>query len=375
LNIMTYYLGIMSGTSLDGVDIALTDIQSNQTKLIAADFTPMPVNLREKVTALIQSGETTLQALGELDHQFGLLYVDCVNAFLRKHQLKPEQIGAIGCHGQTVWHSPKGQFPFTMQIGDMNLLAAKTGITVVGDLRRKDMAFGGQGAPLVPAFHQAVFFDPNWATVVLNIGGISNVSLLIPEQPVIGFDTGTGNTLLDQWIEKHQRKAYDKNGEWAESGQVNSDLLAALLDEDFFQLPPPKSTGRELFNLAWLENKIQKIAGKTAALLPQDVQATLAEFTVQSIVLALNNIQTTLPCRLLVCGGGAKNQAIMNGLKQALPSWRIQLTTELDLDIDYVEAAAFAWLAYRRMHNLPANLPSVTGATSAVSLGAIFPKE
>lgn len=372
---MTYYLGIMSGTSLDGVDIALTDIQSNQTKLIAADFTPMPENLREKVTALIQSGETTLQALGELDHQFGLLYADCVNAFLRKHELKPEQIEAIGCHGQTVWHSPKGQFPFTMQIGDMNLLAAKTGITVVGDLRRKDMAFGGQGAPLVPAFHQAVFFDPNWATVVLNIGGISNVSLLIPKQPVIGFDTGTGNTLLDQWIEKHQGKAYDKNGEWAASGQVNSALLAALLDEDFFQLPPPKSTGRELFNLAWLENKIQKIAGKTTALLPQDVQATLAEFTVQSIVLALNNIQTALPCRLLVCGGGAKNQAIMNGLKQALPSWRIQLTTELDLDIDYVEAAAFAWLAYRRMHNLLANLPSVTGATSAVSLGAIFPKE
>ena len=372
---MTYYLGIMSGTSLDGVDIALTDIQSNQTKLIAADFTLMPANLREKVTALIQSGETTLQALGELDHQFGLLYADCVDAFLRQHELKSEQIEAIGCHGQTVWHSPKGQFPFTMQIGDMNLLAAKTGITVVGDLRRKDMAFGGQGAPLVPAFHQAVFFDPNWATVVLNIGGISNVSLLIPEQPVIGFDTGTGNTLLDQWIEKYQGKAYDKNGEWATSGQVNSDLLAALLDEDFFQLPPPKSTGRELFNLAWLENKIQKIAGKTTALLPQDVQATLAEFTVQSIVLVLNNIQTTLPCRLLICGGGAKNQAIMNGLKQALPSWRIQLTTELDLDIDYVEAAAFAWLAYRRMHNLPANLPSVTGAASAVSLGAIFPKE
>ena len=290
---MTYYLGIMSGTSLDGVDIALIDIQSNQTKLIAADFTPMPANLREKVTALIQSGATTLQALGELDHQFGLLYADCVNTFLHKYQLKPEQIEAIGCHGQTVWHSPKGQFPFTMQIGDMNLLAAKTGITVVGDLRRKDMAFGGQGAPLVPAFHQAVFFDPHWATVMLNIGGISNVSLLIPKQPVIGFDTGAGNTLLDQWIEKHQGKAYDKNGEWAASGQVNPDLLTALLDEDFFQLLPPKSTGRELFNLAWLENKIQKIARKTTALLPQDVQATLAEFTVQSIVLALNNIQTT----------------------------------------------------------------------------------
>ena len=156
---------------------------------------------------------------------------------------------------------------------------------------------------------------------------------------------------------------------------MNPDLLAALLDEDFFQVSPPKSTGRELFNLAWLESKIQKIAAKKTALLPHDVPATLAEFTVKSIVLDLNHIQKTLPCRLLVCGGGAKNQAIMNGLKQALPNWRIQLTTELELDIDYVEAAAFAWLAYRRMHNLPANLPSVTGATSAVSLGAIFPKE
>ena len=369
-----YYLGIMSGTSLDGVDIALMTF-GEKTQFIAAQFTPMPAELRQDLLQLISQGNSTLQRLGELDLRLALLYAEAVNHFLTRHQLQPQQICAIGCHGQTVWHAPQGNFPFTMQLGDMNLLAARTGIDVVGDFRRKDMAFGGQGAPLVPAFHQAVFFDPNWATVVLNIGGISNVSLLIPEQPVIGFDTGTGNTLLDQWIEKHQGKAYDKNGEWAASGQVNSDLLAALLDEDFFQLPPPKSTGRELFNLAWLENKIQKIASKTTALLPQDVQATLAEFTVQSIVLALNNIQTTLPCRLLVCGGGAKNQAIMNGLKQALPNWRIQLTTELDLDIDYVEAAAFAWLAYRRMHNLPANLPSVTGATSAVSLGAIFPKE
>ena len=369
-----YYLGIMSGTSLDGVDIALMTF-GEKTQFIAAQFTPMPADLRQDLLQLISQGNSTLQRLGELDQRLALLYANTVNHFLTSHQLQPQQIRAIGCHGQTVWHAPQGNFPFTMQLGDMNLLAARTGIDVVGDFRRKDMAFGGQGAPLVPAFHQAVFFDPHWATVVLNIGGISNVSLLIPEQPVIGFDTGTGNTLLDQWIEKHQGKAYDKNGEWAVSGQVNSTLLEALLDEDFFQLPPPKSTGRELFNLAWLENKIQKIPGKTTALLPQDVQATLAEFTVQSIVLALNHIQTTLPCRLLVCGGGAKNQAIMNGLKQALPNWRIQLTTELELDIDYVEAAAFAWLAYRRMHNLSANLPSVTGATSAVSLGAIFPKE
>ena len=368
-----YYIGIMSGTSLDGVDIALVDFKTNQPKLVAADFTPMPQHLREKITALVQSGETTLQQLGELDHQLGLLYADCVNRFLHAQKISKEQICAIGCHGQTVWHSPKGQFPFTMQIGDMNLLAARTGITTVGDFRRKDMALGGQGAPLVPAFHQAVFFDSHYATVVLNIGGISNVSLLIPNQPVIGFDTGTGNTLLDQWIEKHQGVSYDKNGEWGTTGQVNEALLNALLDEPFFQQAPPKSTGRELFNLPWLDDKIEKIQSTSTALLPQDVQATLAELTVRAIVDSLNTIETTLPKRLLVCGGGAKNGLIMQRLTSLLPAWQIHTTNDFGLDLDYVEAAAFAWLAYRRMQNLPGNLPEVTGAKSAVSLGAIFP--
>lgn len=369
-----YYIGMMSGTSLDGVDVALVDFATATPQLVAADFTPMPQNLREKITALVQSGETTLQQLGELDHQLGLLYADCVNRFLQTQKISVEQICAIGCHGQTIWHSPKGQFPFTMQIGDMNLLAARTGITTVGDFRRKDMAFGGQGAPLVPAFHQAVFFDPRYATVVLNIGGISNVSLLIPNQPVIGFDTGTGNTLLDQWIEKHQGVSYDKNGEWGETGQVNEALLNALLDEPFFQQAPPKSTGRELFNLPWLDAKIEKIQSTLTALLPQDVQATLAEFTVRAIVDSLSVIETTLPKRLLVCGGGAKNGLIMQRLTSLLPEWQIHTTNDFGLDLDYVEAAAFAWLAYRRMQNLPGNLPEVTGAKSAVSLGAIFPK-
>lgn len=369
-----YYLGIMSGTSLDGVDIALVDFARVQPLLVASDFTPMPQHLREKITALVQSGETTLQALGELDHQLGLLYADCVNRFLQTNKIPTGQIRAIGCHGQTVWHAPKGEFPFTMQIGDMNLLAARTGITTVGDFRRKDMAFGGQGAPLVPAFHQAVFFDPNYATVVLNIGGISNVSVLIPNQPVIGFDTGTGNTLLDLWIEKHQGLPYDKNGEWGATGLVNKALLNALLDEPYFQQPPPKSTGRELFNLPWLEAKIQKIQEKTTALLPEDVQATLAEFTVRTIVDSLKNIKTDFPKRLLVCGGGEKNALIMQRLAQSLEDWQIHTTNDFGLDLDYVEATAFAWLAYRRMNNLSGNLPDVTGAKSAVGLGAIFPK-
>lgn len=368
-----YYIGMMSGTSLDGVDVASVDFSTSPPQLVATDFTPMPQYLRENITALVQSGETTLQRLGELDYQLGRLYADCVNIFLQKHHISPEKIQAIGCHGQTVWHSPKGQYPFTLQIGDMNLVSVLTGITTIGDFRRKDMALGGQGAPLVPAFHQAVFSDPQSVTVVLNIGGISNVSVLIPNQPVVGFDTGPGNTLLDQWIEKHKGVTYDKNGEWAASGQVNDTLLSALLDEPFFQLSPPKSTGRELFNLAWLEQKIQHVAQHSSIFLPQDVQATLVELTVRSVAESLKTIDSLLPKRLLVCGGGAKNTLMMQRLANLLPQWNIHTTNEFGMDLDYVEAAAFAWLAYRRLHNQSGNLPEVTGAKSAVSLGAIFP--
>ncbi|MFK5153878.1 anhydro-N-acetylmuramic acid kinase [Glaesserella parasuis] len=363
-------LGVMSGTSLDGVDLALVDF-SQTPKLIAADFTPMPDTLRVALSQLVKKGETSLQTLGELDHQLALLYADSIQWFLAKHQLNADDIVAVGCHGQTVWHSPKGQYPFTMQIGDMNLLAARTGITTVGDFRRRDMAFGGQGAPLVPAFHQAVFSSPERLTVVLNIGGISNISVLNPNQQTIGYDVGAGNTLLDIWIEKHLGKRYDANGEWARTGKIHSALLALLLDEPFFQLSPPKSTGRELFNLEWLEHKLTQIKPLPA----EDVQATLVEFTVQSIVQALRQIENPqdYPCVLLVCGGGAKNPLIMERLQTHLTDWQVSTTTEYGLDVDYVEAAAFAWLAYQRIHNLPANLPSVTGATQAVSLGAIFP--
>ncbi|CAM2760625.1 anhydro-N-acetylmuramic acid kinase [Glaesserella parasuis 174] len=360
----------MSGTSLDGVDLALVNF-SQTPKLIAADFTPMPDTLRVALSQLVKKGETSLQTLGELDHQLALLYADSIQWFLAKHQLNADDIVAVGCHGQTVWHSPKGQYPFTMQIGDMNLLAARTGITTVGDFRRRDMAFGGQGAPLVPAFHQAVFSSPERLTVVLNIGGISNISVLNPNQQTIGYDVGAGNTLLDIWIEKHLGKRYDANGEWARTGKIHSALLALLLDEPFFQLPPPKSTGRELFNLEWLEHKLTQIEPLPA----EDVQATLVEFTVQSIVQALRQIENPNAYHsvLLVCGGGAKNPLIMERLQTHLIDWQVSTTTEYGLDVDYVEAAAFAWLAYQRIHNLPANLPSVTGATQEVSLGAIFP--
>ncbi|WP_439240563.1 anhydro-N-acetylmuramic acid kinase [Lonepinella sp. BR2474] len=366
-----YYIGIMSGTSLDGVDLALMDFGQSPPKTVACDFVPMPEKIRQKITALVQSGKTSLQEFGELDHLLGKLYADSVNQFLLKVRLKPDEIIAIGCHGQTVWHSPNLAYPFTMQIGDMNLVATQTGITTVADFRRKDMAVGGQGAPLVPAFHQAMLSDPNTFRVILNIGGISNISVLNPSAETIGYDVGAGNTLLDCWIEKHLGKRYDKNGEWASSGEINQPLLADLLDEPFFQQAPPKSTGRELFNLAWLEKKLQK----HTALLPQDVQRTLLEFTVQGVVNELLKLDLQgLPCELLVCGGGAKNPLIMQRLQASLPQWRVAKTNVVGFDVDYMEAAAFAWLAYQRIHNLPSNLPAVTGAKSAVSLGVIFPK-
>ncbi|MDD0823157.1 anhydro-N-acetylmuramic acid kinase [Mannheimia sp. AT1] len=370
-NIPNYYIGVMSGTSLDGVDIALVDFAKNPPKITACDFFPMPEALRADVSALVKTGETNLQQLGEIDHRLGLLYAESINAFLAKNQLKAEDIQAIGCHGQTIWHSPNSAYPFTTQIGDMNLVAEKTGITTIADFRRKDMAVGGQGAPLVPAFHQAVFNAPNRLTVVLNIGGISNISVLAPNQATIGYDVGAGNTLMDIWIEQHHGKRYDKNAEWAKSGCVNQALLDALLDEPFFAKAPPKSTGRELFNLNWLAKKLQNFT----ACKPEDVQRTLAEFTAQSIANELIKLENNLPCLLLVCGGGARNPLLMERFATLLPNWNVTTTNEFGFDIDYVEAAAFAWLAYQRIHQLPSNMPSVTGAKKAVSLGVIYPKE
>lgn len=364
------YIGVMSGTSLDGVDLVLMDFANNPPKITACDFVPMPEALRADISALVRTGEIHLQQLGEIDHRLGLLYAESINAFLAKNQIKAEDIQAVGCHGQTVWHSPNSDYPFTTQIGDMNLVAEKTGITTIADFRRRDLAVGGQGAPLVPAFHEAIFNDPNRLTVVLNIGGISNISVLKPGKPIMGYDVGAGNTLMDVWIEQHQGKRYDKEALWAKSGTVNTLLLASLLDEPFFTQLPPKSTGRELFNLSWLAKKLQNMT----ACKPENVQRTLAEFTVQSIVNELIRLEESeLPCLLLVCGGGAKNPLLMERLTSLLPHWKVATTNEFGFDVDYVEAAAFAWLAYQRIHALPSNIPSVTGAQKAVSLGVIYP--
>jgi anhydro-N-acetylmuramic acid kinase len=363
------YIGVMSGTSMDGIDIALVNITEKKVKSIVSACYPIPSNLKQHLLTLCETKQTSLQNLGEIDHKLGKLFANSINNFLENNKIDKKKIKAIGCHGQTIYHAPNGNNPFTLQIGDANIIAAKTGITTIADFRRKDMAYGGQGAPLVPAFHKAILQNKHINRVILNIGGISNISVLIPNHTVIGYDTGPGNVLLDGWIKQHLGKNYDKNGLWAKTGKINQDLLNLLYKEDYFQMPAPKSTGRELFNLPWLH---KKLAG--THLKAEDIQATLVEFTALSIANEINKlkIQSTLPCELLVCGGGAKNPLIMQRLSALLPSWSVLTTDTKGINGDDMEAIAFAWLAYCKINNLPSNIPEVTGANQAVCLGVIY---
>ena len=362
---MPRYIGVMSGTSLDGLDIALIE-QGQHTTLLATHYLPMPEDLRAELLTLCSSGPDELARSAIAEQRWAQLAAQGINALLNEQQLNPADIRAIGSHGQTVRHEPARGF--TIQIGNPALLTELTGITVVADFRRRDVAAGGQGAPLVPAFHDALFSDSSHRRAVLNVGGFSNLSLLDPQQPVHGFDSGPGNVLLDAWIQRHQGVGYDRNGDWAASGQVANDLLHALLSDPFFTTRGPKSTGRELFNLPWLDQHLARLP----ALAPADVQATLLEMTAQSIVAALQNAQQGTQ-QLLVCGGGAHNGALMQRLAQLLPACTVSSTAEQGVPPDWVEAMAFAWLAHCCLEGIPSNRPSVTGAKGLRVLGAIYP--
>ena len=364
------YIGVMSGTSLDGIDTAVVQFHHGHTRLIACDDYPIPADIKAKILQISLGQQTNLMQIGILDHQLGHLFADAVLQLLRKNGIAPEEISAIGNHGQTVYHQPTGDTPFTIQLGDANIIAAKTGITTIADFRRMDMALGGQGAPLVPAFHQSVFKPSDSTVVVLNIGGIANISVLRPNQATIGYDTGPGNMLMDIWIGKQQGRKYDKNAAYAYSGKCIPELLGELCRDSYFATPPPKSTGRELFNLPWLIEKLDKFEKHFQ---PQDIQATLAEFTSVTIADEVERYRLGDNPELLVCGGGCKNPYIMRRLTQLLPNWSVCTTDEKEIISDYMEAIAFAWLAYRRDHKLPSNLPEVTGASKAVSLGVIYP--
>lgn len=362
------YIGVMSGTSMDGVDTALVSIEDTGITLLAHDEFPMPDDIKARLLEVCIGQKTDLIAIGELDHQLGHLFADAVLQLLNKSDTPASSVTAIGNHGQTVFHQPTGDSPFTMQLGDANIIAAKTQIQTVADFRRKDMALGGQGAPLVPAFHHTIFHPQDSSVVVLNIGGISNISVLRPNQPTLGYDTGPGNMLMDAWVDKHIGEKFDRNAQFALKGQLNQALLEQLLSESYLSQLPPKSTGRELFNLPWLEQQLTEFENLAA----EDVQYTLCEYTALTIANEVGTYRLGNQPALYVCGGGTRNPLLMKRLTELLPSWDVDSTTSKGVDADYMEAMAFAWLAQRHVHQLPSNLPEVTGASRAASLGVLY---
>ena len=362
---MPHYLGVMSGTSLDGLDIALVR-QEDRPTLLAHHYLPMPAALRAELLALCASGPDELARAATAEQQWVELAAEGIHKLLKREQLSPDDIRAIGSHGQTVRHEPARGF--TVQIGNPALLAELTGIEVVADFRRRDVAAGGQGAPLVPAFHEALFDTQDSPCAVLNVGGFSNLSLIEPGRGVRGFDCGPGNVLLDAWIGKVRGETFDRDGAWAASGLLNEALLLRLMSDPYFAGRGPKSTGRELFNLPWLESHLAALPPLPVA----DVQRTLLELTARSIIDSLQQAQSDT-AELLVCGGGAHNGALMQRLQALLPSCRVASTATRGVPPDWVEAMAFAWLAHCCLERIPANRPSVTGARGLRVLGAIYP--
>lgn len=377
------FVGLMSGTSLDGVDGVLVDFAAQQAgapaapsglgsmKVLAHAHHPFPDALRAELMALNTPGSDELHRAQLAGNALARLYAQVVAELRATGPWTAEQVVAIGAHGQTVRHLPRiGNEPgYTLQVNNPALLAELSGIAVVADFRSRDVAAGGQGAPLVPAFHRALFGRPGEAAAVLNLGGISNLTVLSADGQTRGFDCGPANVLMDLWCEQNTGQPYDANGQWAASGQVITPLLEALLDEPYFTLPPPKSTGRDLFHADWLATRLRRMPG---ALRADNVQATLCELTALTCA---NAVTTHAPTahKLLVCGGGALNRHLMQRLAQHLPRVAVQPTDTRGLPAMQVEATAFAWLAWSRVHNLPGNLPAVTGAAGPRVLGALYP--
>ena len=358
------YVGLMSGTSLDGVDAALVEFSTNTVRSVATHFAPYPDDVRAEALAIQTPGNDELQRAAMLANRLADIYAATVNELLAAAATPAGAVRAIGCHGQTVRHAPANGY--TLQLNNAARLAEKTGIAVVADFRSRDIAAGGQGAPLVPAFHDASFREPGRHRVIVNIGGIANLTDLAPGKPAVGFDCGPGNMLLDAWAARHLGTAYDQGGHWAKQGQVLPALLARLRSHPFFTASPPKSCGREEFGSTWLDSQLD---GSEAS---ADVQATVAALTATTIIEAVAKWCGN-PAELFVCGGGAHNDSIMEALATGLPGVTVGITDALGLPADWVEAVAFAWLAYRTLHGLPGNLPEATGARGLRVLGAIYP--
>lgn len=363
------YVGLMSGTSMDGIDTAIVDFSGVRAELVDFKTYRYPNPLLDKLNTLCHKSDDELMLLGQTDREVGQVFANAVTEILKYNNLGSEDICAIGSHGQTVRHYSDPKRGFTMQIGDPNTIAALTNIDVVADFRRKDIALGGQGAPLAPAFHNAWFYSPICNRVVLNIGGIANLTFLpkSSKDNVIGYDTGPGNTLLDAWCKKHIGRDFDEKGAWAAEGKADPFLLNCLLSHPYFAEPAPKSTGRETFHLDWLEQQLAVLPNR---LDPQTVQATLVTLTCVTVVEQINKLPDVK--EVYVCGGGSQNDFLMECLENELFDCDLYATDELGMPPDAVEAMAFAWFAYAYQQAIPGNIPSVTGASRYTVLGAQY---
>jgi anhydro-N-acetylmuramic acid kinase len=363
---MGLYLGLMSGTSMDAIDATLVDFDGSPLKIVAASATAFDADLKRRISAVLDTPTgVALDELGQIDVELAQGFAQAALALLSNAGISPGRVAAIGSHGQTLRHRPDLTPPFTWQIGDPNTLTEMTGITVVADFRRRDVAAGGQGAPLLPVFHDNVFRSDTEDRVIVNLGGIANVTILRRDTTVTGFDTGPANRLLDAWISLHRHKEFDADGAWAATGSCDDTLLQSLLDEPYLAMNPPKSTGRELFNLPWLNNKLGLFSRR-----PEDVQATLQQFTAVTVAAAVG--KHAPGAALYVCGGGAHNAGLLGAIAQQVAPNRVATTAALGLDPDYVEAVAFAWFARRTLDGLTSSAGSVTGAAGARILGGVY---
>ncbi len=365
----TYYIGLLSGTSADCIDGIIVSWEGNQPKIVSTYTLDIPEDIKRMVFDLAISGKDEIEQIRYLDYQFAQLFSDTALALCQRSNISPQQISAIGSHGQTIRHyPPKEGIPgYTLQIGDPNIIAENTGITTVADFRRRDVAAGGQGAPLAPALHDALFRSDTIDRVILNTGGIANITFLPSNGETIGFDTGPANGLMDSWCQLHKGQSYDANGEWAASGTPQPQLLEQFLQHPFFSLPSPKSTGRESFNLSWLQEQLKEY---NQTILPEDVQATLLALTVESIAHHINQITTS--AEVYICGGGTHNTELCCKLEQRLSPNSFATSDALGISPDWVEAVAFAWMAKQTMEKLTGNLPKVTGAKRKVVLGGVY---
>ncbi len=364
---LDYYIGLMSGTSVDGVDCVLVQFNGDQPKLIATHSEPIEPGLRENILQLCSAENNDLKLYGNTDVAIGQLFAKAVLTLLANEGIERTAVRAIGSHGQTVFHHPQGNTSFSLQIGDPNSIAHLCGITTIADFRRRDMAAGGEGAPLAPVLHRNCFQSASSDRVILNVGGIANITVLNRDGTCLALDTGPANVLMDYWIAKNKQKKYDKNGDWAASGNIIQPLLKLLLDDPYFSKTAPKSTGRELFNGVWLEEKLNKL-GQGLAI--DDVQSTLLHFTVDSIVNEISKVSQ--PNEVYVCGGGVHNNAFMDQLKERLCDCRVLSTAKLGIDPDWVEAIAFAWMAKQTSEGRTINTAPFTGAMQATILGGIY---